>query len=118
MADNEAPPIVVSDNAATTDPIKLVLANAVVIVGAAGSLAGFVSNRDLAGFIVWMKTSDGATFASAVMALAGVVYATWKSHHRATQVVAVAAEPRVPDAIITTASKAAMSSSSAPGAAQ
>lgn len=98
MTDNETPPIVVAQNAATTDPLKLAFANVIVILGAMGALAGFVSNRDLAGFIVWIKTNDGAAFVSAVLAFASFAYASWKARHRATQVVALGADPRVPPA--------------------
>lgn len=96
MTDNETPPIVVSGNAATTDPLKLAIANVFVILGAMTALAGFVSNRDLAGFIVWIKTTDGAAFIGAVMTVASLGYAAWKSRHRATQVVTLGADPRVP----------------------
>lgn len=101
MTDNETPPIVVSGNAATTDPLKLAIANVFVIIGAMTALAGFVSNRDLAGFIVWIKTNDGAAFIGATLSVASLVYAAWKSRHRATQVVSLGADPRVPPAAAT-----------------
>lgn len=93
--------IVVTGNEALADPAKLALANVVVVFGALAALSGFVSNRDLAGFIVWIKTTDGAAFIAAAMSLAGVSYSWWKSRQRAAQVVAVAADNRVSPAVAT-----------------
>lgn len=99
---NETPPIVVTGNEALADPVKLALANVVVVVGAMTALSGFLSNRDLAGFIVWIKTTDGAAFIAAALSLAGLAYSWWKSRHRAAQVVSVAVDDRVPAAVATT----------------
>nr|WP_314471032.1 hypothetical protein [uncultured Sphingomonas sp.] len=98
---NETPPIVVKGNEALVDPAKLAVANVVVVIGALTALSGFVSNRDLAGFIVWIKTTDGAAFLAAALSLAGIVYSWWKSRHRAAQVVNVAADERVPAEVAT-----------------
>ena len=92
---NETPPIVVTGNETLADPAKLALASIVVVLGSLTALSGFVSNRDLIGFIVWTKTTDGLAFLGAVSSLAGIAYAWWKSRHRAAQVVAVAADERV-----------------------
>lgn len=92
---NETPPIVVTGNETLADPLKIAIANVLVVIGALTALSGFVSNRDLAGFIVWIKTTDGAAFIAAAMSLAGIAYSWWKSRHRAAQVVAVAADDRV-----------------------
>lgn len=96
---NETPPIIVTGNETLADPAKLAIANIFIVVGAITALSGFVSNRDLAGFIVWIKTTDGAAFIAAAMSLAGIVYAWWKPRHRAAQVVAVATDDRVSPAV-------------------
>lgn len=104
---NETPQIVVSGNETLADPAKLALANIVVVLGALTALSGFVSNCDLAGFIVWIKTTDGAAFIAAALSLAGVAYSWWKSRHRAAQVVNVAADERVPVEVATVKASAA-----------
>lgn len=104
---NEAPPIVVTGNEALADPAKLALASLVVVLGSLTALSGFMSNRDLIGFIVWIKTTDGLAFLGAASSLAGIVYAWWKSRHRAAQVVNVAADDRVPTAVASVAGPAA-----------
>lgn len=93
---NETPPIVVTGNETLADPAKLALVNVLVVIGAMTALSGFVSNRDLAGFIIWIKTTDGLAFVGAATSLAGIAYAWWKSRHRAAQVVTVASDDRVP----------------------
>lgn len=93
---NETPPIVVTGNEALADPVKIALASVVVVIGSLTALSGFLSNRDLAGFIVWTKTTDGLAFLGAASTLAGIAYTWWKSRHRAAQVVTVAADERVP----------------------
>lgn len=98
---NESTPIVVTGNETIADPAKLALANVVVVLGALTALSGFVSNRDLAGFIVWIKTTDGAAFIAAALSLGGVAYSWWKSRHRAAQVVAVAVDNRVSPSVAT-----------------
>lgn len=98
---NETPPIVVNGNEALADPVKLAFASLVIVLGSLTALSGFVSNRDLAGFIVWIKTTDGAAFIGAASTLAGIAYAWWKSRHRAAQVVAVAADDRVSSDVAT-----------------
>jgi hypothetical protein len=97
---NETPPIQVAaspamDQAAATVRILL------LVLGVGTTIAGFVSKRDLAGFIAYVQSSDFITALAVLITVGTFSWSQWKTRHRAKQLAAIAADPRVPEEVVT-----------------
>ncbi len=95
---NETPQIVVNPSP-TLDQVQSAIRAILLVISAATAIATFASKRDLAGFILYVKSSEFIQVASIVATAGTFVWSQWKARHRAKQLVAVAADPRVPDAV-------------------
>ena len=99
MADaNESPPIAVNPSP-LNDQIASGIRNLLLAVGVVTAIAGFVAKRDLAGFIVYVQSSEFIQVAGLVLTFGSVAWSQWKTRHRAKQLASVAAHPAVPDAV-------------------
>lgn len=105
MADNETPQIVAPTP--LNDQIASGIRVMVLAIGLVTTLAGFVSRRDLAGFIVYVQTNEFLATAGLLVSVGMFTWGQWKTRHRAKQLNAVAQDVRVPDAVIVTKEKAA-----------
>jgi hypothetical protein len=100
VTDNEAPQIVVNPSP-TTDQAQSAIRTVLLVVSAITAITTLASKRDLAGFIVYVQSSDFLQVASIVATAVTFAWGQWKTRHRAKQLAAVAADPRVPDAVAT-----------------
>ncbi len=101
MADQkEATPIAVNPSP-VPDQVASALRTVVLIVSVTTALTTIASKRDLAGFIVYVQSSEFLQAMSIVISIATFAWGQWKTRHRAKQLAAVAADPRVPDAVAT-----------------
>jgi hypothetical protein len=98
MSDNEAPPIK-APVPATDQALSFVRA-VVLSIGVITAFAGFLSKRDLAGFIVYIQSNDFLAWLGMMAAVATVWWGQWKTRHRAKQIVAIRDDPRVSDAVV------------------
>jgi len=94
MADNETPQIVTPDSPL---PDQAVSAFRSIVLAA----TAFALGRH------WIEGDLATLIGTAVGIVAPVVYGQMKTRHRAKQLIAVGNNPRVPDSVVTTASKAA-----------
>lgn len=97
---NAAPPIIANPSPAR-DQAEAAIRGVVLTLSLVSALAGFVSKRDLAGFVAYMQSSDFLSAIAAVTGAAAFVWSQWKARHRSKQLAAIAADPRVPDAVAT-----------------
>ena len=93
------PPIAVRSNTGLIDTATAALRYAVVIVGSVPVLLAFLGSRDFAGLVAFFRGEDGAGLIAAVSAIVSLGYGLWKTYRRGDQVVTIAADPRVPDAV-------------------
>ena len=100
MDENEKPQIVLNTTPAADQAASLVRV-IVISISVVTALAGFVSTRDLAGFILYIQSSDFLAALATLIALGTVTWGQWKIRHRAKQIHNIAADPRVPDAVVT-----------------
>lgn len=103
MTDNTTPPIVVNATP-TNDQLAAGMRTLVLVVSVVTGLAGLISKHDWAGFVTYVQSSDFLTVAALAISAATFAWGQWKTRHRAKQLGAVAVDPRVPDAVITTKS--------------
>lgn len=96
MADNEKPPIEIGSNAANLDTAMAILRYLGVIATSFPVLLAVVSRGDLAELFDWVRSDAAKPMMSAVAGLVLLLWGLWKTRHRAKQVVAVAADERVP----------------------
>lgn len=96
MSDNETPPIQVNQTP-VADQAAAAARTIVLVLGAITALAGFVSTRDLAGFIAYVQTSDGLSALGLAITGATFAWGQWKTRHRAKQLAAIV--PHVPDEV-------------------
>jgi len=99
MTDNETPPMQANPTP-TTDQAAAAVRTILLCIGVVSALAGFVGKRDLAGFIAYMQSSDFISALALLMAAATFVWGQIKTRHRAKQLATVAADPRVPNEVI------------------
>ena len=92
-------PIVVSGGEAIKDPLQATGRYILVIATAFPVIASFVAKRDVVGLIDYFRSSPGALVISAAVSLGTMLYGIYKTHKRASQVVTVAADSRVPNAV-------------------
>lgn len=104
MADNETPPIVAPTP--LNDQIASGVRVLVIVIGMMTTLAGLVSRRDLAGFIVYVQTNEFLTALGVLVTAGTFLLGQMKIRHRAKQLNVVAKDDRVPDAVIVTKEKA------------
>jgi hypothetical protein len=100
MADNETPQIVVNPSPAT-DQAASALRTVLLVISAVTAITTLASKRDLAGFIVYVQSNDFLQVVSIIATAATFGWSQWKTRHRAKQLAAVAADPRVPDSVAT-----------------
>lgn len=98
--ENSTPPIV-ADRSPARDQAESAVRFVLLAISVVSALAGFVSKHDLAGFIRYMQSSDFLTALAAVIGVATFAWGQWKARHRSNQLAAIAADPRVPDAVAT-----------------
>lgn len=98
MSDNGTPPIEVSASP-MGDQIASALRVVVLCISVITALAGLVAKRDLAGFILYVQSSDFIAFSAFVVGGATFAWGQWKTRHRAKQLTTITADPRTPDAV-------------------
>lgn len=98
---NEQPQIQVSATPAADQAASLIR-TVVLSVSVLTAVAGFVSKRDLTGFIAYIQTNEFLAALATLIALGTLVWGQWKTRHRAKQLANIAADPRVPDAVVVT----------------
>ena len=100
MADqNETTPIAVNASP-VPDQAASALRSVLLVVSVITALTTIASKRDLAGFIVYVQSSEFLQAVSIIVSIATFAWGQWKIRHRAKQLAAVGANPRVPDDII------------------
>ena len=92
-------PIVVKENAGAVDLLTAAGRYVVIIVGAVPVLMSFLGARNFQGLLEYFHSTDGAAFASAVSAVAAMLYGLYKAHKRGSQLASVAGDIRVPEAV-------------------
>uniref|UniRef100_UPI0035CA0529 hypothetical protein n=1 Tax=uncultured Sphingomonas sp. TaxID=158754 RepID=UPI0035CA0529 len=97
---NDAPPIV-ADRSPARDQAESAVRSVLLAISVVTAVAGFVSKHDLAGFVTYMQSSDFLAALAALIGAATFVWGQWKARHRSKQLAAIAADPRVPDAVAT-----------------
>lgn len=101
MADTPTP-IVVNSNAGALDGLQSLGRSLLLIFAAVPTILTLLGAHDLLAVVNYFRGSDGAALLGAVVTVATVTWAFIKAHKRGAQVAAVAADPRVPDAVATT----------------
>lgn len=99
VSNNETTPMQANPTP-TTDQAAAAVRTVLLCIGVITALAGFVAKRDLAGFITYMQSSEFAAALGLLLAAATFAWGQWKTRHRAKQLATVAADPRVPDEVI------------------
>lgn len=98
MTTNEQPPIQAPVPA--TDQAMSAVRTLVLSLSVFTALAGFLTKRDLAGFIVYIQSNDFLAWLAAAIAAGTIWWGQWKVRHRAKQIVAIRDDPRVsPDVV-------------------
>lgn len=100
MSDNETPQIIVNASPAV-DQAQSAIRTVLLVVSAVTAIATLASKRDLAGFILYVQSNEFLQVASIIVTAGTFAWSQWKARHRAKQLAAVAADPRVPDAVAT-----------------
>lgn len=95
---NEIPPISVNASPAT-DQAASAVRTLLLVVSVGTALAGFLSKRDLAGFIAYAQSSDFLSIVALLVGGATFAWGQWKTRHRAKQLATIAADPRTPDSV-------------------
>ncbi|MGY2732407.1 hypothetical protein [Sphingomonas sp. UYP23] len=97
---NTSPPIV-AERSPARDQVESAVRSVLLVISVVTAIAGFVSKHDLTGFVVFMQSSDFLAALAALTGAATFVWGQWKARHRSKQLAAIAADPRVPDAVAT-----------------
>lgn len=92
-------PIVVPASPANAQ-IASGLRSAVLVIGAITTLAGFVSHRDMAGFLTYVQSSDFVLVLGIASTVGSVAWGQWKLRKRELQSAKMAT--LLPDSIATT----------------
>lgn len=98
MSENEAPPITapVPANDQAMSAVRTIILSVSVIT----AFAGFLSKRDLAGFIVYVQSNDFLAWLAGITAAGTIWWSQWRTRHRAKQIVAIRDDPRVPETVV------------------
>jgi len=83
-----------------TDQAMSAVRTVILSVSVVTAVAGFLSKRDLAGFIVYIQSNDFLAWLAAVLAGGTVWWGQLKTRHRAKQIVAIRDDPRVPAEVV------------------
>ena len=100
MSDNNERPQIVVNGSPATDQATAAIRNVLLVVSVATALTGIASKRDLAGFIVYVQSSEFITAFSIVVGAATFAWGQWKTRHRSVQLTNIALDPRVPDEVV------------------
>jgi hypothetical protein len=95
---NQAAPIAVNPSP-VPDQAASALRTVVLIISVITALTTLASKRDLAGFIVYVQSSEFLQAMSIVISIATFTWGQWKIRHRAQQLATIAGDERVPDAV-------------------
>ncbi len=98
MSGNETPPITAPSPA--NDQALSAVRTLILSVSVLTAFAGFLSKRDLAGFIVYIQTNDFLAWLATVIGIVTVTWGQWKIRHRAKQLVAIRDDPRVSSDVV------------------
>jgi hypothetical protein len=98
VTDNELPPITAPSPA--SDQALSAVRSLVLAISVITAFAGFLSKRDLAGFIVYIQSNDFLAFLSVALGIGSLWWGQWKIRHRAKQLVAIRDDPRVPSDVV------------------
>ncbi|BCA61044.1 hypothetical protein HMP09_0278 [Sphingomonas sp. HMP9] len=96
---NETTPIAVNASP-VPDQAASALRSVVLVASVITALPTIASKRDLAGFIVYVQSSEFLQAVSIIVSIATFAWGQWKIRRRAKQLAAVGANPRVPNDII------------------
>ncbi len=99
VGQNVAAPIAVNASP-VTDQAGSALRSVLLVVSVITALTTIASKRDLAGFIVYVQSSEFLQALSIIASIGTFAWGQWKTRRRAKQLAAVGANPRVPDDII------------------
>ena len=102
MVDNtETKPIEVAANAGLIDGAQAAIRYIAFLFTAATALLGLIKTRDIAGAIAYIQANGGDMLSaiSGLTALAIAAYGVFKTRKRGAQLVTVAADRRVPNAV-------------------
>lgn len=98
MTDNELPPITAPSPG--YDQALSAVRTFVLSVSVITAFAGFLSKRDLAGFIVYIQSNDFLAWLAMAIGIGSVWWGQFKIRHRAKQIVAIRDDPRVPSDVV------------------
>jgi len=98
MTDNELPPITAPSP--SSDQALAAVRTIVLSISVITAFSGFLSKRDLAGFIVYVQSNDFLAFLSLAIGIGTVWWGQVKTRHRAKQIVAIRDDPRVPSDVV------------------
>lgn len=98
MTDNELPPITAPSPG--HDQALSAVRTVVLSVSVITAFAGFLSKRDLAGFIVYIQSNDFLAWLAMAIGIGSVWWGQFKIRHRAKQIVAIRDDPRVPSDVV------------------
>lgn len=88
------PIIAVSPSIQYIDMASSAIRAFVLVVGSITALAGFISQRDWHGVIVYIQSSPFTTVLATVMSVGAFAWSLWKSHKRGGQLLAAATDTR------------------------
>lgn len=95
---NETTPIAVNASP-VPDQAASAVRSVLLVVSVITALTTIASKRDLAGFIVYVQSSEFLQALSFVVSIATFAWGQWKIRHRAKQLAKIAGDDRVPDAV-------------------
>ena len=97
-SENEKPPITAPSPG--NDQAFAAVRTVILTISVLTAFAGFLSKRDLAGFIVYIQSNEFLAWLAMVIGAATVTWGQWKIRHRAKQIVAIRDDPRVPSDVV------------------
>ena len=100
MANPNNPAPIAVNASPVPDQAASALRSVLLIVSVITALTTIASKRDLAGFIVYVQSSEFLQALSFVVGIATFAWGQWKTRRRAKQLAAVGANPSVSDEII------------------
>jgi hypothetical protein len=98
MTGNELPPITAPSPGG--DQALSAVRTIVLSISVITAFSGFLSKRDLAGFIVYIQSNDFLAWLAMAIGIGSVWWGQIKIRHRAKQIVAIRDDPRVPSDVV------------------
>ena len=95
---NEAAPIAVNASP-VPDQAASALRSVLLVISVITALTTIASKRDLAGFIVYVQSSEFLQAVSIVVSIGTFAWGQWKIRHRAKQLATIASDDRVPNEV-------------------